>query len=47
MRGGVSEREMRMDEGEDRELNYQERVAVIWTEKVKVVGSCALNGVEG
>ena len=47
MRGGVREREMRVDKGEDRELNYQERVTVIWTEKVKSVGPCALNGVEG
>ena len=47
MRGGVSEGEMRVNKGEDRELNYQERVAVIWTEKVKSVGPCALNGVEG
>ena len=47
MRGSVSKREVRMNEGEDRELNYQERVAVIWTEKVKSVGACALNGVEG
>ena len=44
---GVGEREMRMYEGEDRELNYQERVTVIWTEKVKSVGPCTLNGVEG
>ena len=27
-------------------MNYQERVAVIWIEKVKVMGSCALDGVE-
>ena len=47
MGGGVSEGEMRVNEREDRELNYQERVAVIWTEKVKSVGPCTLNGVEG
>ena len=47
MRGGVSEREMRVDEREDSELDYQERVAVIWIEKVKSVGPCTLNGVEG
>ena len=47
MGSGVSEREMGMDEGEDRELDYQERVTVIWTEKVKSVGPCTLNGVEG
>ena len=38
---------MRVNEREDRELYYQERVAVIWTEKVKLVGPCTLNGVEG
>ena len=47
VRGGVREGEMRVNEGEDRELYYQERVTVIWTEKVKSVGPCALNGVEG
>ena len=47
MRGGVRKREMGVDEGKDSELNYQERVAVIWTEKVKSVGPCTLNGVEG
>ena len=46
MRGGVSEREMGADRGEDGELNYQERVAVIWIEKVKSMGPCALDGVE-
>ena len=46
MRGGISEREMRTDRWEDGELNYQERVAVIWIEKVKSVGPCALGGVE-
>ena len=47
MRGGVRERKVRVDEREDGELDYQERVAVIWTEKVKSMGSCTLNGVEG
>ena len=27
-------------------MYYQERVAVIWIEKVKAMGSCALDGVE-
>ena len=36
-----------MNKGEDGKLNYQERVAVIWTEKVKSVAPCTLNGVEG
>ena len=45
--GGVSEREIQSNRGEDSELYYQERVAVIWIEKVKAMGSCALNGVEG
>ena len=35
-----------MNGREDSELNYQERVAVIWIEKVKAMGSCALSGVE-
>ena len=47
MRGGVSEGKMGVNEREDRKLDYQERVAVIWTEKVKSVGPCTLNGVEG
>ena len=45
-RSGISKREMRADGGEDRELNYQERVAVIWIEKVKAMGPCTLSGVE-
>ena len=28
-------------------MDYQERVAAIWIEKVKAMGSCALDGVEG
>ena len=37
---------MRTNRGEDDELNYQERVAVIWIEKVKSVGPGTLNGIE-
>ena len=47
MRGGVRKREMGVDEGKDSELNYQERVTVIWIEKLKTVRSCALYCVEG
>ena len=47
MWSSVGEREMRTDGREDSELNYQERVAVIWIEKVKSVGPCTLDGVEG
>ena len=36
-----------MDERENGKLNYQERVTVIWTEKVKSMGPCTLDGVEG
>ena len=46
MRGRVSEGEMRMDRREDGKLNYQERVAVIWIEKVKSMGPVTLDGVE-
>ena len=45
-RGGISEREVRSNGGEDSKLHYQERVAVIWIEKVKAMGSCALDSVE-
>ena len=44
---GVGEGQMRVNKGEDGELNYQERVTVIWIEKVKSMGPCTLNGVEG
>ena len=44
--GGVSKGEVRPNRGEDGELNYQERVAVIWIEKVKSMGPCTLDGVE-
>ena len=47
MGSGISEGKVRVNKREDSELNYQERVAVIWTEKVKSVGPCTLNGVEG
>ena len=46
MRGGVSEREVRVDRGEDSKLDYQERVTVIWIEKVKSMGPCTLDSVE-
>ena len=46
MWGGVREREMRSNGGEDGELYYQERVAVIWIEKVKSMGPGTLDGVE-
>ena len=44
---GIGKRKMRSDGGEDSELYYQERVAVIWIEKVKAMGPCALGSVEG
>ena len=47
VRSSVGKGKVRPDRGEDSELNYQERVAVIWIEKVKSVGPCTLNGVEG
>ena len=47
MWGGVHKRKMGADRGEDGELNYQERVAVIWIEKVKSMGPGTLDGVEG
>ena len=47
MWSGVSKGKVRTDRGEDSELNYQERVAVIWIEKVKSMGSCTLDSVEG
>ena len=46
MWGRVGKREMGTDRGEDSELNYQERVAMIWIEKVKSVGPGTLDGVE-
>ena len=45
-RGGVSQGEMGSDRREDGELYCQERVAVIWIEKVKLMGPCTLDGVE-
>ena len=44
--GGVSKREVRSNGGEDCKLYYQERVAVIWIEKVKAMGSYTLDSVE-
>ena len=46
-RGGVGQGKMGLNRGEDGELNYQVRVAVIWIEKVKSVGPCTLDSVEG
>ena len=37
---------MGADRGKNSELYYQERVAVIWIEKVKSMGACTLDGVE-
>ena len=37
---------MGLNRREDGKLNYQERVAMIWIEKVKFMGPCALNCVE-
>ena len=47
MRSRVGEGEMRANGREDGELYYQERVAVIWIEKVKSMGPSTLDGVEG
>ena len=35
---GVSKGKMGFNRGEDSELNYQVRVAMIWIEKVKLMG---------
>ena len=45
--GGVGKREVRPNRGEDCKLYYQEMVAMIWIEKVKAMGSCTLDGIEG
>ena len=45
-RSSVRKGKMGLNGREDRKLNYQERVAVIWIEKVKVMGPCTLSGVE-
>ena len=45
-RGSISKGKVRLNGGEDSKLNYQERVAVIWIEKVKAMGPCTLDGVE-
>ena len=44
--GGIRKGKVRADGREDGELNYQERVAVIWIEKVKSMGPGTLDGVE-
>ena len=46
-RGGIGEREVRLNGGKDGKLYYQERVAVIWIEKVKSMGPCTLDCIEG
>ena len=46
MRGGIRKGKVRADGREDGELNYQERVAVIWIEKVKSMGPGTLDSVE-
>ena len=45
-RGSISKGKVQLNGGEDSKLNYQERVAVIWIEKVKSMGPCTLSGVE-
>ena len=42
----IGQGKMGTDGGEDGELYYQERVAVIWIEKVKSMGPGTLDGVE-
>ena len=44
--GGVSKGEVRFYGRKNGKLYYQERVAVIWIEKVKAMGPCTLSGVE-
>ena len=39
-RGGVGQGKMGSNGRKDGELNYQEREAVIWIEKVKSMGPC-------
>ena len=46
VRSGVGEGKMRSNRGEDGKLDYQERVAVIWIEKVKSMDPRTLDGVE-
>ena len=45
MGSGICERKMGSNRREDGELNYQERVAVIWIEKVKAMGSRTLDSI--
>ena len=44
--GRVGKREVRTDRRKDGELNYQERVTMIWIEKVKSMGACTLDCVD-
>ena len=44
--GGIGQGNMGPDGGKNSKLNYQVRVAVIWIEKVKLMGPCTLDGVE-
>ena len=44
--GGIGQREVRSNGGKENKLNYQERVAVIWIEKVKSVGPSTLDCIE-
>ena len=46
MWSGIRKREVGANRGEDGKLDYQERVAVIWIEKVKSMGPGTLDGVE-
>ena len=41
-RSSVGKGKVRLDGREDSKLYYQERVAVIWIEKVKAMGPCTL-----
>ena len=46
VQSGVSKGKVRFNRREDGKLDYQVRVAMIWIEKVKSMGSCTLDGVE-
>ena len=43
----IGKGKVRVDGREDGKLDYQERVTVIWIEKVKTMGSCTLYCIEG
>ena len=43
---GVSKGKVGLNGRKDSKLDYQVRVAVIWIEKVKLMGPCTLDGVE-